>query len=143
MLGDRGTGKSTAVRALAALLPKMPVMRGSRYNLLPDDDSFCASDYGISPSQIQANIDKTNKYYGAGRPDLAQNASRILYVNGNVDPWSGLSILTSPSQGLPVLEVEGASHHAWTHPSTPSDQATVVAARKLIRAQVSKWLAEE
>ncbi|MDX2308656.1 MAG: magnesium chelatase ATPase subunit I [Hyphomicrobium sp.] len=35
VLGDRGTGKSTAVRALAALLPPMAVVRGSRFNCDP------------------------------------------------------------------------------------------------------------
>jgi magnesium chelatase subunit I len=37
ILGDRGCGKSTAVRSLAALLPKVPVLVGSRYNCGPDD----------------------------------------------------------------------------------------------------------
>jgi magnesium chelatase subunit I len=36
VFGDRGTGKSTAVRALAALLPKMRVIEGCRYNCDPD-----------------------------------------------------------------------------------------------------------
>ncbi|MEM6713065.1 MAG: ATP-binding protein [Pseudomonadota bacterium] len=36
VFGDRGTGKSTAVRALAQLLPKMKVIKGSAYNLDPD-----------------------------------------------------------------------------------------------------------
>jgi magnesium chelatase subunit I len=31
VFGDRGTGKSTAVRALAALLPKMKAVVGCRY----------------------------------------------------------------------------------------------------------------
>ncbi len=35
VMGDRGTGKSTAVRALAALLPPMPVVRGCPYNCDP------------------------------------------------------------------------------------------------------------
>lgn len=34
--GDRGTGKSTAVRALAALLPPMQVVAGCRYGCDPD-----------------------------------------------------------------------------------------------------------
>jgi magnesium chelatase subunit I len=34
--GDHGAGKSTAVRALAALLPKMKVVAGSRYNCDPE-----------------------------------------------------------------------------------------------------------
>jgi magnesium chelatase subunit I len=35
VFGDRGTGKSTAVRALAALLPPMQVVAGSPYNADP------------------------------------------------------------------------------------------------------------
>ena len=35
--GDRGTGKSTAVRALADLLPKIRRVRGCRYQCDPDD----------------------------------------------------------------------------------------------------------
>ncbi len=42
IFGDRGTGKSTAVRALAALLPKMKTLVGCRYNCSPDKP-FCAS----------------------------------------------------------------------------------------------------
>jgi magnesium chelatase subunit I len=36
VFGDRGTGKSTAVRALAALLPKRPVIAGCSYNCAPE-----------------------------------------------------------------------------------------------------------
>ncbi|HLG81978.1 MAG TPA: magnesium chelatase ATPase subunit I [Bradyrhizobium sp.] len=40
--GDRGSGKSTAVRALAALLPRMKVIVGCRYNCDPDRPAeFC------------------------------------------------------------------------------------------------------
>ena len=63
-------------------------------------------------------------------------------MNGDVDPWSGLSILTPPAPTLPTMIVSGASHHAWTHPSTPGDQPSVVAARERIREQIVAWLAE-
>lgn len=36
VFGDRGTGKSTAVRALAALLPRMRAVAGCRYGCDPD-----------------------------------------------------------------------------------------------------------
>jgi magnesium chelatase subunit I len=43
VFGDRGTGKSTAVRALAALLPPMEVVVGCRYNCDPEAaPSACA-----------------------------------------------------------------------------------------------------
>jgi magnesium chelatase subunit I len=39
VFGDRGTGKSTAVRALAALLPKMKAVVGCRYGCDPADNA--------------------------------------------------------------------------------------------------------
>jgi magnesium chelatase subunit I len=43
--GDRGTGKSTAVRARAALLPPMAVVAGCRYHCDPKTDA-CLGDCG-------------------------------------------------------------------------------------------------
>jgi magnesium chelatase subunit I len=42
VFGDRGTGKSTAIRALAGLLPPMKVVEGCRYHCDPDGFTFCA-----------------------------------------------------------------------------------------------------
>ena len=45
VFGDRGTGKSTAIRGLAALLPDMKVVPGCRYNCDPAADrSQCSAD---------------------------------------------------------------------------------------------------
>ena len=41
VFGDRGTGKSTAIRALAALLPPMRVVVGCRYNCDPTATTLC------------------------------------------------------------------------------------------------------
>src|SRR5512139_831820 len=41
VFGDRGTGKSTAVRALAALLPKMRVVAACRYGCDPEAAEPC------------------------------------------------------------------------------------------------------
>jgi magnesium chelatase subunit I len=44
VFGDRGTGKSTAVRALAALLPAMRVVAGCRYGCSPADGAALCAD---------------------------------------------------------------------------------------------------
>jgi len=44
VFGDRGTGKSTAVRALAALLPPMEVVAGCRYNCDPKAAAAACAD---------------------------------------------------------------------------------------------------
>ena len=75
---------------------------------------------------------------------MATRAVQRQRMKTNV--WSledASTILKQVSPQLPVLEVEGASHHAWTHPTKASDQASVVKARGIIRKQVSAWLAEE
>lgn len=41
VLGDRGTGKSTAVRGLAALLPRMRAVQGCRYHCDPQAAGGC------------------------------------------------------------------------------------------------------
>jgi magnesium chelatase subunit I len=47
VLGDRGTGKSTAVRALAALLPKMRAVVGCRYGCDPADNAASCEDCAV------------------------------------------------------------------------------------------------
>jgi magnesium chelatase subunit I len=47
VLGDRGTGKSTAVRALAALLPKMRAVVGCRYGCDPQAGSASCEECAV------------------------------------------------------------------------------------------------
>jgi len=55
IFGDRGTGKSTAVRALASLLPPMRVVKGCRFQCDPAGDrthcqTLCKSDHAPNTS---------------------------------------------------------------------------------------------
>jgi magnesium chelatase subunit I len=58
--GDRGTGKSTAVRALAALLPEMRVVEGCRYGCDPAARgawcSECAARFGSGKSAPKSRL---------------------------------------------------------------------------------------
>jgi len=51
VFGDRGTGKSTAVRALAALLPEMRAVAGCRYGCDPADEAVWCEDCRARGSQ--------------------------------------------------------------------------------------------
>jgi len=64
--GDRGTGKSTTVRALAALLPPMKVVQGCRYNCDP------AAAPGLLCESCRAGL------AGGGRPRTAQVAVPVV-----------------------------------------------------------------
>ena len=85
---------------------------------------------------------RSNLRTGGGSPE----GSRVLFVNGEVDPWKAASILpvdTPPSHLLPTMEVGGASHHQWTHPPQPTDSPELLRARESITRQVGVWLSEE
>lgn len=62
VLGDRGTGKSTAVRALAALLPKMRAVQDCRYACDPADlGRACEDCAALKGGGAQAKAPKTIK----------------------------------------------------------------------------------
>lgn len=103
---------------------------------LSDEMSFCTTNFKIPADVVAANIEYSNAYYGSDAP----RGSRVLYVNGEVDPWRANSLTRQISLDLPTAWVPGASHHAWTHPSMVSDQDSVVAVRQTIRDQVRLFL---
>lgn len=82
---------------------------------------------------LSSQVAYSNAYYGSDKP----GATRILFPNGDVDPWSAMGVQHAPTKAAPTLMVSGASHHFWTHPSLPTDQAEVVEARQVIWYQVS------
>mmetsp|Transcript_39632 Transcript_39632/g.112375 ORF Transcript_39632/g.112375 Transcript_39632/m.112375 type:complete len:514 (-) Transcript_39632:108-1649(-) len=105
---------------------------------LSSEMDFCTRDFGIPAEVVADNIVATSDHYGSDRP----SGSRVMWASGEVDPWRANSI-NEPFGGFPVLDVDGASHHFWTHASLPTDQDSVVAARHIIREQVRAFLAEE
>jgi len=117
-----------------------PFMWSPHLNNLSAALTQCAIAFGddIAADTPRA-VAATNSLYGAGRP----GASRVLYVNGRIDPWSAASVQSSDESGNPVLWVAGASHHFWTHPPQETDAREVVAAREAIYAQVAAWLTVE
>ena len=111
-----------------------PFARG--YVSVADEISICAQ-FGLTPSVVADNVAFSNQVYGGASP----MGSRILFPNGDVDPWTGLGVLESPAPTEPVMIVVGASHHAWTHPADTITQQTGRNAKKAIQSQVKQWLA--
>jgi thymus-specific serine protease len=114
---------------------KCPFGRG--YHTLAEEFQICQYAFGIEETEVKDSIDQTKEYYG-GR-DLI-GASRILSVNGDVDPWGTLGRVNSTNEWLPAYEVAGASHHFWTHPVKDTDGDFVQSARGFIYKTVAKWL---
>ena len=109
------------------------------YVLLNNTENVCQAEFGITNYTVAKNVANTNIYYGGRNPA----STCVLYPSGEVDPWNSQSILKSQSPGVQTIWVPGASHHFWTHPTLPTDQASVVTARKVIRQFVLAALSQD
>src|SRR6266404_623127 len=142
--GEKGTGKSTAVRALARLLPEHNVVEGCHFGCDPDDrEALCADcrirlhNAGVLPSHkrrmrvvelpINASEDRVVGTIdieaalraGARRfePGVLAEANRnILYVDevNLLDDHLVDVLLDAAAMGVNVVEREGVS---FSHPS--------------------------
>ncbi|MGZ3446135.1 MAG: magnesium chelatase ATPase subunit I [Myxococcaceae bacterium] len=57
VFGDRGTGKSTAVRALAALLPHIKVVEGCQYNCEPGVEPRCIQGCALAGRKKRPSVE--------------------------------------------------------------------------------------
>jgi len=142
--GEKGTGKSTAVRALARLLPEHEVVEGCHFGCDPNDrENLCAdcrirlAEHGSLPSHlrrmrvvelpinasedrvvgtidIEAALRTGSKRFEAGV--LAEANRNILYVDevNLLDDHLVDVLLDAAAMGVNVVEREGVS---FAHPS--------------------------
>jgi serine protease 16 len=73
------------------------------YNNINSYQSQCMLAFSINSSLTEAAVLESNSYYGGWSPE----GSRIIFVNGVIDPWRALSIQKSLPT-FPALLVAGA-----------------------------------
>ena len=65
----------------------------------------CADIYGSSFSEasIQSSVDWSNAYYGG----YNISESRVVFVNGDIDPWHALGITWDLNAQSPAILIKG------------------------------------
>ena len=102
---------------------------------------MCREVFNIGADEVWASVEATNEYYVG----VLGQATRIMFPNGDVDPWSGLGVLESPDGNATLMTwmAYGSSHHAWTHPEGEVVQEAVRDAKAAVHGQVVEWLEEQ
>jgi serine protease 16 len=111
----------------------------SLYMTLESNTRQCADLYG-SPFTAEVSASRviiTNDLLGG--QGIA--ASRIVFVNGLVDPWHSLSVTETRPEQLAVVIPDGA-HCSQMGSARPGDSPEIIEAREEIAAQVAIWLQE-
>ncbi|NP_001089218.1 uncharacterized protein LOC734265 precursor [Xenopus laevis] len=97
---------------------------------------LCFQIFQVPTESVLQSVQFTNEFYGADFP----KSSRIIFVNGDVDPWHALSVLKNQSRSEIAIFINGTSHCANMNPSSTSDPLSLQEARKEIATQVATWL---
>ena len=125
------------------------------YHDVSRDLEICQAAFGIDAETVKQNVDSTLTYYGgwsltpdthgedmiAAGEDTLDGQKRLIFINGDIDPWQDLSFLNG-NENTPSQSVMGASHHVWTHQVKASDTDHVVQARQAIYDTVFGWLGD-
>ncbi|XP_060761709.1 thymus-specific serine protease isoform X1 [Neoarius graeffei] len=105
---------------------------------LQDHTQLCRQLFEIPEHTLHTNIAFTNQYYGGNQAQT----QRVLYINGDIDPWMELSIVhngTGVDEDRAIV-IHGAAHCADMNPTHSRDKPSLRQARKEIERHVVMWL---
>uniref|UniRef100_A0A3B3S6E7 Serine protease 16 n=1 Tax=Paramormyrops kingsleyae TaxID=1676925 RepID=A0A3B3S6E7_9TELE len=110
----------------------------ARMVTLQSQMELCPLVFGIAQGSLQSRIAFTNQFYGGDHPQT----QRVLYVNGDIDPWHKLSVVrngTKEDKDRAIL-IEGTAHCADMNRAGSQDSPALRKARQEIKRHVTQWL---
>lgn len=97
--------------------------------------AYCQKHYGTS-------IDLNFLRIAFGGVNLQKVTSRIIFSNGDLDPWAAGGFSKDLSPSLPAVLVKGGAHHLDLRLAHPKDPEAVVEARQREKVYIQTWIQE-
>ena len=100
--------------------------------------NLCVDLYGkyYDSDFLNTRVRRTNIMYGGLRPDLR----KVIFTNGDVDPWHALSVLEDLNENSPAILIKGSSHCRDLNADKPTDVQDLVEAREKVRKIIGSWI---
>lgn len=111
----------------------------SKHEALFENLNMCQDVFDISAAEIYKRVAFTNAYYGGRTP----KGTRIVFVNGSIDPWHSLSVLSNQGESELAIFIPGTSHCENMDADRSTDPPSLRWARKEVSTIVGKWLKAE
>lgn len=105
--------------------------------LANSDLQVCQQVFKIDPSDVDNNVQFSLDYYGGNHTQQ----TRIIFVNGSIDPWHWLSILRNQtSLGEYAVFIQGTAHCADLGTAKSTDPPSLTLARMQIAGLLNSFL---
>ncbi|KAK3907644.1 Putative serine protease K12H4.7 [Frankliniella fusca] len=114
----------------------------AQYNTVDFSYQMCKDLFGDAYDEtvVAAAVERSNLVFGDRTPDV----TNVIFVNGNIDPWHALGILSNVSDQAPAILVDGGSHCADMNAPNPEyDTSDITSAHQKIHEFIRKALYEE
>lgn len=99
---------------------------------------MCTGMFGneFDEDRIDEGIKFTNEFYGGLNPDVNQ----VVFVNGDMDPWSRLGVLEDITYNAPAKVIPRASHCLDLFSNRKNDPEELKEARSYVKYLIKKWI---
>lgn len=96
---------------------------------------YCSGKFGLGVSRTE--------WIGTqffGELEEIKKASRLIFPNGDLDPWMPGGVHEDLSKDLIAILIEGGAHHLDLREANPADPPSVIAAREKIASILQQWM---
>ncbi|CAH8558528.1 hypothetical protein MS3_00005578 [Schistosoma haematobium] len=119
-----------------------PMCASGPVNIMPplnwDLKSFsisCQNRFGVSPRVEWPKVEFWSK--------SVHTITNIIFSNGEIDPWSALSITNNSYVPFAtVINISDAAHHLDLRTPNPADPQSVIKAREIEKQKIIQWIKE-
>lgn len=99
---------------------------------------ICTKMFGpkFNEERVDRGVKNTNDMYGGLKP----NVSKVVFVNGDIDPWHKLGVVENLSEDAPARLLHGTSHCADLNSNRSDDPEELKEVRKYVKSLIKKWI---